>query len=431
MSDGKINTRPHEITLLKGVFNKDLARRMIQTVNSHHFGNEDTMAVWRAFRKMHFAGVSVTPEALAIEVGDIWGESQGETDQLVQEIDQQEEPADLDFLIKGLGILQSRKKLSELMEYLGTAEALKNGMSGAMTKINEFVLTHHDVSAKKAETLTDTMKRIMGREGPEKTWAPGFGRLDNVWKIRKGSYGIVAGDSGSGKTSAMINMVLSVAKQDTHAGVISIEMTADELTFRAAAMEAGIDAERIEDNLLSPAEREQIFYTMDQNKEVYDRIHVIDPATVSAEELHGYYNDLIRRHGCEVIFLDYVQRVSSKNKNIVGKTDTTTQASETITAVTKATGVATVALSVLNRASFGGNSAGLNSLKHSGQLGHDGHWVVIIEKGDDADPSAIPIIFRAVKNRKGRFFNETLELNGPTQRISEAARPFTPTIHQD
>lgn len=312
--------------------------------------------------------------------------------------------------------------MHEMNEFLQSEEATKGGIGPAVAKMNEFIAAAHIVSAKKPETLSETMERIMGRVGQEKVWTPGLGRLDDFWKIRKGSYGVIGGDSGSGKTALMIQMVLNIARQDTQVGVISIEMTSDELTFRAAASEAGVDAARVEDNNLSPVERQMIAFKMQENRAVYDRIHVIDPAFVTAEDLHGYYNALIARYGCEVIFTDYLQRVGTKDKTVHTKTDRVAHASETITAVTKATGVASVVLSVLARDNSLGKTAkkGLDHLKHSGQIGHDAHWVVIItpDEASDIYSPQKTIICESVKNRKGQFFIEPLLLDGPTQRIT-------------
>jgi replicative DNA helicase len=232
---------------------------------------------------------------------------------------------------------------------------------------------------------------------------------------------VIGGDSGSGKTALLVNMMLSIARQDTHVGVISIEMTTDELTYRAAAVEAGVDHSRIEDGVYNESERAAINNSMKKNADLYSRIHVIDPAFLGADELHGIYNELATKHGCEVIFIDYIQRIRSREKTVKSKMDEVSSASETITAVTKATGVATIALSVLAR-DQGTTRKGLDHLKHSGQIGHDAHTVVIItpQQTDDIYAPEKTIICEAVKNRKGRFFCEPLTLHGPTQRISHA-----------
>ncbi len=64
-------------------------------------------------------------------------------------------------------------------------------------------------------------------------------------------------------------------------------MTTDELTYRAAAVEAGVDHSRIEDGVYSDSEQAAIRNTLKKNADLYSRIHVIDPAFVGAEELHG------------------------------------------------------------------------------------------------------------------------------------------------
>jgi replicative DNA helicase len=419
MTDKAIDTRPYELGVLKGVFDRSKARQLVSSeggASRMHFSYDDTQAAWGAFRELHFNQMEITPESLKLQMLEDFGGQEKEIDYLIQEILNQPDVEDIRLLVKGLGQLRSRKELAGILEYSQTPEAMRGGMRGLVSRMQEFLLSYHEVAANKAETMTDTLRRLMGREGPVKTWAPGLGDLDNSWKIRKGSYWVIGGDSGSFKTACAINIMLAIARQDTNVGVISIEMTADELTYRAAAMEAGIDSERIEDNNLTEEERKHIAYVLQRDQHIYDRIFILDPSMVSSEDLPGYYNDLVNKYKCEVVIIDYIQRISSKNKNFSGKTDSTGAASETITALTKSKGVATIALSVLSRVG-GDGKKGLDNLKHSGQIGHDAHGVVLIDVIDRTDPLNIIIEARSVKNRKGKFFKEALSVNGPTQRI--------------
>ena len=416
-----VDTRPYELGLLRGAYDRETARIVATEATSNHFGHEDTSLVFKAFQRLHFAGMTVNHQTLHLELTSSGVMTRNDAENLLLSIEQLPPVANAKHLIAGLGKLRAQKQLGELTEYLQKPEAIKNGMNGALAKINEFVMSHHEVVGKKSETLVDSMQRAIERAGHDRVWTPGFGKLDNYWKIRKGSYTVIGGDSGSGKTSALVNMVLSIAKQNTHVGVISIEMSTDELTYRAAAIECGIPHERIEDNTLSDGERQIIFNYISANKELYERIHIVDPAFVSSEELHGLYNDFVSTYGCEVVFVDYIQRIGSKDKAVSSKIDTVSHASETLTAVTKATGVATIALSVLAR-DHNASKKGLDHLKHSGQIGHDAHTVVILTpEPTDGPPGEDKLIrIEAVKNRKGPFFTEMLVLNGPTQRITHA-----------
>lgn len=417
-------TRPYELALLRAVFVPTLARKMVGAGTSKLFGDTDTKALYRTFQKMHFDRVQVTRDSLLLEIQAAAVIDDENAVILIDEILALPEPEKIDRLMDGLGKLRSRAMLFDLKEYLGTDEAVRDGMAGAVVKINEFTQAAHIVSSKAPETMSEVMDRIMERTEPAKVWVPGLGKLDDYWKIRKGSYGVIGADSGAGKTALAINLALSIARQDTHVGFISIEMTADEVIFRAAAIEAGVDASRVEDNLLSDAEKQQVYHVMRVNKAIYDRIHVIDPAFLAVEDMHARYNELITRNGCEVIITDYLQRIGSKDKALRGTTERVSHVSETITAITKATGVASIVLSVLARDSSIGKSAkkGLDHLKHSGQIGHDAHWVVILtpQEGQDLYAAQKMIICESVKNRKGQFFVEPLLLDGPTQRITHS-----------
>jgi replicative DNA helicase len=423
------DSKPYELAVLRGAFAPDIAREVARKATSKLFSDPETLSMFRAFQKLHFSRTPVTRESILLEMQTAAEFPEENILALVDVVLEMPEPTGIVRLIDGLGVLRGRQMLHDLTEYLGTQEALTNGMSGAVAKINEFTAGMHMVTTKRPETLSETMSRMLQRTEPSKVWLPGFGRLDNYWKIRKGSYGVIGADSGTGKTAMLIQMALNIARQDTNVGIISIEMTKDEVCFRAAAMDAGIDSERIEDNTLTDQERQQIEYTLQVNKRVYDRIIIMDDATVTSEELHGKYNELISRYGCEVIMIDYIQRIGLKGRSN-GKVDVVSASSEAITAITKATGVATIALSVLNESSSAFDSAkssggkrrkGLSNLKEARQIGHDAHWVVILTAEDGADPMAESryIIVESVKNRKGKWFMKPLLFHGPTQRFSD------------
>jgi replicative DNA helicase len=414
----KIDSRPYELAVLRGMFDRDHARKLVSLATAKHFQSEETIAMFKAFQRLHFAGTKVTPDLMRLEMVSRGDMTEEVAASVVDSIVMLPPPENLTYLVQGLGRIQAQNMLSELVDFLQTPEAIKNGMAGAVARINDFVVNNHQVSAKKPESLREAMARSLGRTEPAKVWTPGLGKLDEYWKIRKGSYTVIGGDSGSGKTALLVNMVLSIARQGSHVGVISIEMSTDELTYRAAAIEAGVWHSHIEDNEMGEVERQMVEATLLNNSELYEKIHVIDPAFIGAEELPGIYNELVTQYNCEVVFIDYIQRIKSRDKTVKSKMDEVSHASETITALTKATGVATVALSVLAR-DQGSSKKGLDHLKHSGQIGHDAHTVVIItpQPTDDIYRDEKQIVCEAVKNRKGRFFCEPLTLHGPTQRI--------------
>ena len=425
----KIDTRPYEMALLRGVFHKEQARELARSVSPRLFGDENAKAMFTAFQRLHFSKTPVTRDSIILELAAIGDVDEQNIGVLVDEVSSLPEPVAITKLIEGLGTMRARVLMEELREYLETPEARRNGMIGAVSKINEFTASLHSVSAQKPETLMATMLRVMERTEPAKVWVPGLGRLDNWWKIRKGSYTVIGADSGSGKTALAVNIALNLVAQGATVGFISIEMTKDELAFRAGAIMAGVDSSRLEDNTITPAERQHVLHTIQSHPEIFNRIIIIDDATIAVENLHAKYNELITVYGCEIIMIDYIQRIGMMGKNN-GKTDITTAASETITAITKSTGVATIALSVLNEeaSAFGSNNSsggkrrkGLSNLKNARQIGHDASMVVILTMMEGSQPDDVQkyIVVESVKSRKGQWFCKPLLFDGPTQRFSD------------
>jgi replicative DNA helicase len=152
-------------------------------------------------------------------------------------------------------------------------------------------------------------------------------------------------------------------------------------------------------------------------------MHVLDPSSCAAEDLPGMYNELVKEYGCEVIFIDYIQRITTRDKSVGSKYDAVSKASASITELTKSLGVATIALSLLAR-DRDNSKKGLHHLKESGQIGADAATVIIMSMVEEDENYSNPekqIEFRCVKARKGQKFKHMLTLHGPTQRFYEPA----------
>ncbi len=425
----RTDTRPYELVVLSSIFNESDAKILSRAANHNHFTTPEYVAVHRAFNALVRADQQVTHESVVMELVSSGSMNSDEAKNIVDTLSQATPPRSIRHAVRALGKVQRRHKLYDLAEFLTTPDAVRGDLEEAQAKMHDFLAVSNSVSGRSVSNLTQTLQKVLEREGQAKTWAPGFGALDEYWKIRKGSYTIIAAQSGHGKTSALCAMALNVAKQDTHVGVISIEMMAEELTFRMAAMEVGLDAGRVEDNLLSDPEKEMIRHHLAHNADVYDRVHIIDPSHVLAEDLPGLYNELSKEYGCEVVFVDYVQRISTKDRNMSGGYDRVSKASEVLTECTKSTGVATIALSVLAR-DRDTKKKGLDHLKGTGQLGADAHTVVIMTMDETTDPALEDrvIEFRSAKNRKGPHFCMNMILHGPTQRFrSPSESQFPPS----
>jgi replicative DNA helicase len=417
----RTDTRPYELVVLSGIFDEENAKIISSAATVTHFIVPEHVAVHRAFGALYRAGQKVTPDSLVMELESNGSLAREEAKNVVDTLLSATPPRSIKHSIRALGKVQKRQAFYEMVEYLRTPDALRDDLSGAMAHIHSFMAVANVTSGRKIATLTEILKSALERTEPEKTWAPSLlGDLWKYWKIRKGSYTAIAADSGHGKTAAMVCIALGIIRQqDTHVGVISIEMTGKELGYRAAAIEAGVDASRFEDGILTEAEERMIQAELIKNAHIYDRLHVLDPAACAAEDLPGMYNELVKEHECEVILIDYVQRITTRDK--ASKYDAVSKASATITELTKSLDVATIALSLLAR-DRDNSKKGLHHLKESGQIGADAATVIIMTMLDDDDDYMSPekqIEFRCVKARKGQKFKHMLTLHGPTQRFSE------------
>src|SRR5690606_1171546 len=202
---------------------------------------------------------------------------------------------------------------------------------------------------------------------------------DDKLRIRPGSITYIGADSGTGKSSLMVNMAINIARKGHHVAIASIEMTNEELAVRAGGILGGVDTERLEDSLLSPTEMEHMQFVVEQNKEIMKRVHLIDPATLDVDAVPSLVNEAVIRFGVVAFFLAEVPKCQAKGPTIITKTDRVAYISEVLTATAKSTQVPIIALAQLSRdasvSAGSGKKKGMHNLRDTSQLENDAHLV--------------------------------------------------------
>lgn len=141
----------------------------------------------------------------------------------------------------------------------------------------------------------------------------GFIDLDPLMgPLMPGNLVTIAGDTGTGKTSFALQVaVLHIAivlKQPVI--VFSMEMTAEELTFRLAGMLAGVQARRIQEGRLNKSESAAVNEALRQLSELPLEIH--DSGSVSVAEVRAESTRFKMQNGGKLgaIVVDYLQLMS-------------------------------------------------------------------------------------------------------------------------
>lgn len=169
-----------------------------------------------------------------------------------------------------------------------------------------------------APTFKDMVGRFVDRvlervEHPDKPLGipSGWKRVDALlggWQ--KGDLIIIAGRPGMGKTSALMSTALSAAKLGARIGIASQEMTYEQVIARLAAVETGINLQRLNFGRLDASEVRRFLKAAGMLADL--PIHVIDTPGLTPARLRMQALRWLRRGGLDLLMVDYLQIMSSE-----------------------------------------------------------------------------------------------------------------------
>lgn len=168
------------------------------------------------------------------------------------------------------------------------------------------------------ETFSQLVGRMMGNV-EERMLNPdtavgvptGFRELDDVTSggLRKGKLYILAARPAMGKTSLLLTVALNAAKIGAHVAIASQEMNRDEITERFAAIETGINLQKISMGRLSEPEWSRFVRAcglIGNLPIMVDDANRLTPTDLRAKCLR-WRND----YGLDLLMVDYLQILSS------------------------------------------------------------------------------------------------------------------------
>lgn len=410
------NTDAYEVSLMRSAMEPRYAHQIFTSAIPAHFGNEAMRTVFAKARAIHFAGEELSFDSLkyALECDGIAPEVVGDW---LAPVIAAEAKSGGEYVVRLLASSRQKQLVHDLGVKLTSQQTSTKTPAEVMAEINEFSIAQHSLTTASFESLDAVATRILNRKESPVVLVPEMGPLDNLMRIRRGSFTIIAADSGGGKTAMMVNMMVNLAKRGIPSACASIEMKNDELAILAIAMLSGVDAGRMEDGLLSPNEQEHVAHIITQSKEVLSLIHVMDPSTFDVDAVASVLNDAIVQYNVGAFFLDYIQKCTAKGPLVKTTTDRVQYVSERLTADAKRTGIPIIGLSQFSRAD---GRKGMANLKNSSQLEHDAHSIFVLRQlGEDNDGIRM-LECEAVKNRKGIKGTELLKFHLPCQRIEHS-----------
>lgn len=262
------------------------------------------------------------------------------------------------------------------------------------------------------EVLSSTYEKISDLHDPdlkEKFLGvpTGFKSLDNILSgLHPSDLVIIAARPSMGKTAFAMNIAQNIAKRNKSVGVISLEMSKEQLVERMFCALLGVDSWKMRTGKLSEEDFARIGPVMDDLNQT--KIFIDDSPVSSIVELRTKARRLKAEHGLDALIIDYLQMMSI-TKATYGQTNRVQEISEITRALknlSRELHIPLIALSQLSRAveTRPSKVPQLSDLRESGSIEQDADVVLMLYREDyyeeDCDRKGITDIFIR-KHRNG------------------------------
>ena len=223
----------------------------------------------------------------------------------------------------------------------------------------------------------------------------GFTDMDEMLRgFRPGQLAVIAGRPGSGKTALALNIC---ERCGAPVGFFSLEMGREELFLRMACQVARLSSEAVEAGRLTAGEWRRFEEAL--GAVVALRIFVEDTGGLTLSALRREARRMVRREGCRLIVVDYIQLVRNPNPRR-SREQEVAEVSASAKAMAKELGVPVLMLAQLNREAEGTRPS-MRHLRESGAIEQDADKIILLYRPPDTEAAA-PTEAIVAKQRNGR-----------------------------
>jgi replicative DNA helicase len=227
----------------------------------------------------------------------------------------------------------------------------------------------------------------------------GYGFIDKVTNgFKPGNLVVIGARTGIGKTTFALNQAVNMAKSKIAVGVISMEMTQNELIDKILGIRANVKQEDIH----SKRDSATFSKIMGETSKIEGLpIFLNAPRSDDPNKIFNIIKQMVYKRGVKCVFLDYLQLMSypqqSQNRNYeIGKM------TRKLKMLAGEVGIPIVVLSQLKRRD-GNPTPTLNDLRDSGSIEQDANIVLFLhqESEDQEENPEVDIDCIIAKNRGG------------------------------
>lgn len=211
----------------------------------------------------------------------------------------------------------------------------------------------------------------------------GFPILDKITGgLQNGGLYIVGARPSVGKSAFMGKMVFNAAKKEFNVGVISLEMTDNQIAARISSLATEIEYWRIYRNRMIDETQAKYFYK--KTAEVSELPIVISDKTgVDIGDIKSKIARLRVKSKIDILFIDYLQLLDTDDKaKNANREQQVGQISRGLKLLAKDYNIPIVVLAQLNRVSetVGDKKPKLHNLRESGSLEQDADGVIFLHR---------------------------------------------------
>lgn len=123
--------------------------------------------------------------------------------------------------------------------------------------------------------------------------------------MRKGDLIVIAGRPGMGKSSWLDSVIVENARRGIRGGLISLEMSAEQITIRLLSAESGLTYQQILDGDIPDGQATNFLNATNRVQEW--RIPIDDSPTLNPSQLRTIARRMVHDDGIEFLCVDYIQ----------------------------------------------------------------------------------------------------------------------------
>lgn len=215
---------------------------------------------------------------------------------------------------------------------------------------------------------------------------------------------ILAARPGVGKSALALNIAYNIAKRGDQVGIVSLEMSTDELVTRLIATESKIQGQDLQNGHLTEKEIGLLGQHIDKLNNL--KICVDDSPSSSWAAIKSKSRQLKRLNKLDILIVDYLQLINLGEGNKKNKYEEVTEISRGFKMLAKELHIPVILLSQLSRQVEQRTGADkepkLSDLRDSGAIEQDANVVMMLERNvSSEDPEDIKIAKLYIRKNRG------------------------------